>query len=301
MSTTRAIVGQATTIRLSTYNDGTLTDQGTVTIGITNAAGSDVVAAGTAVVDNSDGTYDYTLAAQSNVNKLTATWTVAGGATFTTYIDVVGNILFDEVDARAFDNAAMASTSSYGDADILAAERAIADEFETWCKRSYVRRYCRVELPGSSTDTLDLASTPAAFRTADGDEVGGPGRLRDIRKILSATDGGVSISADNIVIDGTKLILKSGTWFGTSKLNPYNCVIEYEYGLGGDNPRGVKRPALWRLREILVPTDINARATSYSDQLGTIRFETPGRNGNVSTIPEVNMWVKSQRQDTLVY
>jgi hypothetical protein len=299
-SPSQVIVNQATTLTLTTYLAGTATDVGTITIGITDANGTEVVAAGTAVTDGANGTYTYALALQSAVKVLYVAWTEAGGSSYRHEVEVIGQHLFTEVEVRAFDNAAMANTTTYTDAAILDGERAIGAMLERHVKRSYVRRYCRVELPGSGTSCIDLAHPRAQFRSSTGDDVGGPGRLRDIRRILSADDG-ASVSTSDIVLDGTKLIRKAGIWTTGTTADPWNVTIEYEYGLSGDDPEGVKRPALWLLRERLVPSDMNARATSYSDSLGTLRFETPGRNGNVSSIPEVNMWVKSQMQDTLVW
>lgn len=181
------LVNQAVTLTLTAYSDGTATDVGTITIGIVDADGTEVVASGTAVTDGSNGTYTYSLAAQTNPSVLYVTWTESGGSSFRHEVEVVGSILFTEVEARAFDNAAMTSTSTYPDADIVKGRKAVGEQLERYTKRSYIRRYCRAVLAGTGTSVLDLSC--AEFLSSAGDDVGGPGRLRDIRKILSADDG----------------------------------------------------------------------------------------------------------------
>ncbi len=96
-------------------------------------------------------------------------------------------------------------------------------------------------------------------------------------------------------VDG-RLQRTDAVWTVSSSSTPRNVTVEYTYGhtYQVDN---VNRIALLLLRDRLVPqpTDYGGRATSFTGDMGTWRFETPGMRGNVSTIPEVNAWVKRHR------
>ena len=161
---TRVLVGQSALLTFTAYQDGTETDLGTITIGIVDANGDTVVASGTAVTDNSDGTYTYTLAKQTEVNFLIATWSVSGGADFESYVDVVGSELFNETTARAFAAKAdatsalkpLASEDEYPDSVIAGERDRITDDLEQWTGRSFISRYARLELKGTGSSVLSL-------------------------------------------------------------------------------------------------------------------------------------------------
>ena len=68
--------GTAETISVTFYNAETATDEdsNSVTLGIVDAAGTTVIAAGTAATRSGTGVYGYSLAAQSDLSRLTITW-----------------------------------------------------------------------------------------------------------------------------------------------------------------------------------------------------------------------------------
>lgn len=271
MSTSRILVNQATTITLSTYTDGTLDDQGTLTIGIVDANGDTVVAAGTSVVDNADGTYEYTLARQTEPNFLTATWTEAGGTVFTTYVEVVGSVLFNENQIRAFDSAMLASTSKYTDADILAAHDRVAEQLEHWTDRSWIRRYCRVEASG--TGGYDLHIGDGVPVTAAGLPLHRPGWSKDVIRLLGVTVGGTSVSTSNFKVSPTGTITRTdNTWTKPTSTNPRNVVIEYEYGQPYPTD-GVDRVAMMMARQQLVASRVPTSAQSFTDAGGSYTFD----------------------------
>lgn len=283
------------TLTKTWYVDGTATDVGTVTIGVTDANGDTVVAAGTATTNNADGTYTYSLADQTQCNILFVTWTRSDtGADLVDRIEVIGSLLFTEAEARAFDNALGQSQANYTDADIADWHMRIANDLEQWTGQSFIERYARIKTAGTGRYHLLLADgQPLA---SDGSQAGGPGYAFRPRSIIRANDGS-DITTTNIeaYVDG-RLQRTDAVWTVSSSSTPRNVTVEYTYGhtYQVDN---VNRIALLLLRDRLVPqpTDYGGRATSFTGDMGTWRFETPGMRGNVSTIPEVNAWVKRHR------
>jgi len=173
------------------YVDGTATDVGDVTIGVVDGNGDELVAALTATTNNADGTYSYSLADIPDVDSIALTWTRTDtGASLVNYREVVGAWLFTEAQARAFDAAALTNTSTYTDKLIVDERARIVEEFEQWTGRSWVPRYCRMVLSGTSGRRLSLADGHA--RTSDGT----PADIRDDRPSRNRVSGS-SIAAPN--------------------------------------------------------------------------------------------------------
>lgn len=268
----RILVNQASTITLTTYSDGTQQDLGTVTIGIVDANGDTVVNTGTAVTDNSDGTYDYTLAKQTEPNLLIATWSVSGGADFTTYHEIVGSELFNEAQLRAFDNSAMTSTTDFTDADIAATHDRVADYLEYQTGRSWIRRYCRTVLAGSGNEYVNL--NDGFNTTSAGLPLNRPGSGQDIISIISADDG-ASVTTSNINVNTLTgdLNLTEGSWEKATNTNPWNVTVEYEYGQPYPT-EGVDRIAMMIAQQWLTSNRIPSSASSFTDQLGSYTFDS---------------------------
>ena len=148
MSQLLAGAGPYTLIK-SWYVDGTATDVGDVTIGVVDGNGDTIVAAVTATTNNADGTYTYSLADQPNPDQLVIPWTRADtSADLIDRIELVGNWLFTEAQARAFHAKADAASAlkplnsegEYPD-DVIADERLrIQDDLESWTGPSWVPR-----------------------------------------------------------------------------------------------------------------------------------------------------------------
>lgn len=280
------------------YVDGTATDVGAVTIGITDGNGDAVVAPGTGTTNNGDGTYTYSLASQTDPAFLVASWTRSDtSATLKAPIEVVGGFLFSEAQVRAFDaksngTGALSSASEYTDAMIAESRERITDLLESWTDRSWIPRYCRLELPGNGR--REILARDGDARLSDGSAISRPGKNTDIISILSASVGGTAVTTSNVKVDPTNgaFYRTDGSWSSATSSNPRNVVIEYSYGQAYPVD-GVDRIAMMLMIDQLVPSAISDRATTFTDELGTLRFETPGRGGAVSTIPEVNAWVKS--------
>lgn len=290
MSSTRAITNQATTLTMSAYNDGTLTDQGTFTIGIVDANGDTVVAAGTAVVDNADGTYEYTLAAQTEPNFLTATWTEAGGTTYATFVEVIGSVLFAEHQLRAFDSAMLTSTTKYLDADILAAHDRVSDYIEHQTNRSWIRRYNRVEIAGSGGYDMHVADGEP--RTSAGVPLFRPGWSKDVIRLLGVQIDGGTIDVSDFKVAPSGLITRTdGTWTKPTSTNPRNVVVEYEYGQPYPVD-GVDRIAMMIARHQLVASRVPGSAQSFTDAAGSYTFDE-------TRLPyEAWHWIKAHQAGT---
>lgn len=278
--------GAATSIRLTVFSDGDESDIGTITIGIVDAAGNEVVAPGSAVTDNGDGTYDFTLPAQTDVGLLTATWTEQAGSVFTTEIEVVGGHLFTEDQARSYVTDRLASEAKYSDEVIRSERRRITDWLESETGRSWIPRYRRLVVRGSGRYDL-----PLFFPVSSVGASGAEGVTADIRQLLSVTVDGVDVPTSEVTVDGGKL-LRATVWPRPAAPYAGNVVVELEYGL--PHPiAGVDRIALLELRQRLVDSRIPMTATAGSDEFGTYSWEAQN-NGRPSRIPEVNAWLRNQ-------
>ena len=298
----RIVTGQDKTITYTIYQDGSATDIGTVTIGIVDANGDTVVAAGTAVTDNADGTYEHAITSPSEPNVYYVTLTESGGDAVTVPVEVSGALLFAEHHARAFAAKAngtgpLASATEYTDAMIADERNAISDLLEDWTNRSWVPRYCRKTFVGSGERSLWLSDGNPI--TSAGEHLHRPGSNNDVRTIISCTINGTAVTASNIQFDPTTghLWRTDGVFTAGTSTNRYNIVLEYTYGTHPETD-SARRIGLLLAVDRLVPSAISDRATSFTDELGTLRFETPGRFGNVSTLPEVNHWVKTHSLKT---
>jgi hypothetical protein len=85
------------------YEDGVIVDPGTVTVGVTRADGTVLIAAGTATAGSGAAarTYALTIANTALLDTLTVTWTSATKGVRTSTIEVVGGFLFTLSQARA--------------------------------------------------------------------------------------------------------------------------------------------------------------------------------------------------------
>jgi hypothetical protein len=257
--------------------NGTQTDAGTVTVGIVDAAGNTVVAAGTATAKAGTGAstvYSYDLAIQTAVKRLTVTWTRTDtGASLTDQIDVVGGVLFTEAEARAFTvtgaQTPLSSSTTYPDATICEARDRITDLFEQYCGVSFIPRSYHLEVGGSGGRTLDIPHHRAI-------------------EVLNCTIGGVAQTAAQILPlrNQRQLHHTANTFSSPSDADPQNVHVTYEHGYT-EPPLDIKRAALILLLREVVPSDMPDRAVSISTQDGTFRLATPGEN-TPTGIPNVD-------------
>lgn len=267
--------GRVETLTVRFYDDGTAADPGTVTIGITDEAGAEIVSDGTATTGNGSDAREYELAAQSDLNRLTVTWTSDTYGEFVNYIEVVGEFLFTIREARTFDGAALESTDSYPTVDLQEARARITDAFYQAMGVSHIPRYRRLQVFGSGSAILflpDLHTTKvqsveyresgqATWTAFDQD---------DLDNVVATNDG--------------RLIYESSSWNSSREYR-----IAYEHGYDTP-PLEIKRAALRLLVSYLGATysSWDPRATSMSTEAGVISLATPGRAGSIFGLPEVD-------------
>lgn len=237
---------------------------GAVTYTVTDADGT-AVTSGSAT-HGTAGAYSFTLPPQTAVKSLTIVWTGTWGGvaqSLTTYAEIVGNHLFTIAEARAFDNAALASVTDYPEADIRAARAGIADFFESVTDVSFIPRYGRKVLDGPGARDLWLP-------------------VKQLRTLLAASVAGTAFTASEIadveVYEYGKLYRPS-TWdsyvWGEGAARR-NVTVAYEHGYQSV-PWDIHQAALVYLRYLLVASDISDRTVSWSNELGTFRQAVPGR------------------------
>ena len=144
------IRNSAETLSVTFYSGETATDaDGSVTVGITDEAGATVVASGATTTSSGSGVYTYSLAAQSDLKALTATWSGTWGSamSFVTLHEVVGGFYTTPAEVRAMDSIS-GESGTFSAADVvesIAYATAIIDDYTG---TSWVQRYQRDVLNG---------------------------------------------------------------------------------------------------------------------------------------------------------
>ena len=257
MATQRILRGAAATLRLTTRNsDGTISAPGgTVTVGVTKADGTTVVAAGSGT-GGAAGSYTVavTAADTADLGQLQGAWT-NGTTTWATKHNIAGGFYFSLAEIRAFDAGVLGASAQnpFTDDELLTARQAVEDEAERICDRAFVPRYQRITVDGSGTTELLVG-------------------LNDIRRIRTArvyssagastyTALGATALAGLVAGAGTVRRTDGDVWDeGTG-----NIVLEVEYGFD-ELPPDLVAPLLVLLRHRITEpgSDVLDRATEYS-------------------------------------
>lgn len=209
----RILQGVAATLRwVNVDQDGTpAAASGDVTVGITSADGTTVVAAGTATTAG-DETGEYTAAltaAQTaDLDLLTVTWTDAGDSSaHTTLVEIVGGYLFTVAELRSA-HSTLLDEGDYPTDDIVRRRLAVEATCEWICDVAFVPRYRRVTLSGTGDQDLRLPDKMVrsiAAVTVDGTTYTAAQRAEltvagEHRDTLRQPDGGVWDGGDANVI-----------------------------------------------------------------------------------------------------
>lgn len=265
-----------TTLTQTWYVNGTPTDVGVVTIGIVDEAGTVVVTPGTATTNNTDGTYEYALAVQTEVTWLTVTWTDTASQSLVSRVEVRGNHLYTEAAARAYYGSEFTSETTYPDSKIAAARDRTMDEFQQICGVSFVERHAREQLTGLGGRALEV-------------------KYPKVTSVISATVNSVAVTASNVLVvpqDSRTLWRTDGNWTRGTNTDPLNVTVEYAHGYTSV-PGDIQRAALILLRHFLVADTtgggLSDRTVSLTDDVGTIRLATAdGGRGRWYGIPFVD-------------
>jgi RNase H-fold protein (predicted Holliday junction resolvase) len=284
----RAIQGAPVTVTftsLDSTGEPSAVDPGTVTVGVTAADGSTVVAGGAATA-GTGATRTYTLSAThtANLDRLTVTWTSSAVTIGTTVVDVVGAVYATTAEIRAA-IPTLADEAANPTATLVQArleveamfERAIGDVL------SFVPRFDTATMWHRGQRMLQL---PHFF-------------LRRVRWARYWYD-----EADYTEVEPTLLTGIQANEAGLALLYDDTeswpvgrLVVGYEHGMDGPPP-DVKRQAIAAVRRQVhqARSAVDPRAVSQTMANGEVqRFPTPGLGPWVTGVPEVDeviQWYK---------
>lgn len=280
-----ARVKQATPFTVSNQwsEGGVNVDPGTVTIGITRADGSVLVAPGTSTsgAGVAARTFALTTTHTAQLDRLKITWTTSLKGVDTSYVEVVGGFLFTIAELR--DEDPLGDAAKYPTDDLVYMRTVVEQSFEKECGRAFVPRY-ELEVKRTYRPTLSRklqVSWPL------------------VRAIRSATvDGRVLAAGELATVQAytTGLFHPSG-WarYGTES----DITVGYEHGY--DFPPGfVSEAAKLLAKNWLVKGPVDDRMTSMSNDDGTFSLATPGLRGSRYGIPEVDAVVNGYGAAVLV-
>lgn len=278
------------------WNSGSsAVDPGTVTVTITDADGTAVVEDGATVGSGTDPrTYTLTPAQTASPTQLTAVWTSAGDGTVaansqvTTYAEIRGDLLFTLEEARAHRRGDLQDTARYPDAVLEAVRFRISEMFDNIVDEAFGTKYERAIVSGNSTYALHLPHL----------------RVTSVRNAAYRTAGGTTWTAytsselaDMFIEHGIVYRESLGYW----PLGRQNVRIGYEHGYQRI-PQEVRRVAMQMLEVFAIPSDIDMRASSFTNEMGTIQYlVTPGLTRNAfTTVPDANEVLNRYRADNRV-
>lgn len=282
----RTLVNTPATLTSYKYDQyGDVADSGTVTVTVTRADDT-VIATAAATTESAPHQLSYTLTAANNtqLDWLTAVWTDAGDSTtWTTYHEIVGGFYASVAEIRTRD-VNLNDAGKYPSATIRSVMEEIETAFETECGCAFVPRYARVRISGRAHTHVIL---PDFY----------------IRRVRTAR-----YYSDYQTYEGfTATDLANLDWYPSGALQRIdgssfysgvgNYVVEYEHGMDRP-PADVKAAAIRWLRSVLNAnkTGIPDRATSFSvADGGSYSLLTPGRNGAVTGIPDVDLVIERYR------
>jgi hypothetical protein len=251
---------------------------GTVTVGVTRADGTTLIAPGTATTSVGGGLYSVSLTAAqtSTLDLLTATWSdsAAPGVTRTSEHEVVGGFMFTIDDVMGEQG-----VSDYDKLAIADRRAEVEDECEWICDVAWVPRYRRLVLDGTDEDTI----------------LTGIRQIRTVRsaRIYSTTGGSTytSLSAGQLaglVASPDGMLRRSDRDYWP--LGFGNVVLEVEHGYNAP-PADLRTAAVVRCQDLLFRPDsaIPTRARSYTDGSGfSYDLNTPDKfSTGIATVDAV--------------
>lgn len=262
---TRILINTPATITQSWYQGDTIADPGSVTVTVTRDDGT-TLTSGSATLTGA-GPRSFNLAAVTQLDKLTATWTSATLGTLTSTIEVVGGFLFSTVQMRK----RLPDTTTYPSADIVDARTWAESEIENYCGVAFVPRYESEVLNGSGSQRLEP-------------------KWPRVRTLRSASVDGVPLAAGDlagIVIEYERFFTRPYYYW---RPWPANTIIRYEHGMSSPPP-AITMAALDLAQYKLVgdagQSGIDPRAERLITDDGTITLGMAGVSGRFG-IPSVD-------------
>lgn len=288
------LVDTPATLSQSWYVDGTIVDPGVVTVTITKSDGTALYTdASTTGSGAAARTRALTTSDTANVDTLTVVWTSPTYGDLVDTVQIVGALIFTEVEARSFaakadesSNAPLNDATEYPDAKILDVRTEIAQEFRTILGYPVGLHYERSVLDGTGTDEL-------LVRDEHGDSVI---HLSSIRSVEYRDSGETTWTAytaaqlADILVDSWGRITRES--LGTFTKGRRNIRVGFEYGISPSHRHWyrIKRAALILALDKLVPSNVGDRAITVTNEFGvTERRSLPGARRDVwYGIPDVD-------------
>lgn len=259
------------------YEDGAAVDPGTVTLGITRADGTTLLAAGTGTsgTGSNPRTYSLNTTQTALLDRFTVTWTSTSKGTLVSYVEVVGGFLFSLSELSA---EVTGSTATYTAAEKAAARLYAETQLEQACGVAFVPRYELETLSGSGTSTLVLKWP----------------RVRAVRSVVWTYNG-----VETALTSGDlSLLMRSSSGFvsGYSWTAGYDWRIGYEHGHDFPSP-GASEAALVLAKHKLIRGPIDERATQRPSEFGPVNLATPGMFGSLFGIRVVDAFVTANNMN----
>jgi hypothetical protein len=280
--TNKVLRYSAEDLEVTFYSAETATNvsTGSMTIGIVDEAGRVVTPAGTSTTTSSTGVYKYALQAQTDLKRLTATWSGTFGTAmeFTTQHEVVGGVYATPIEVRNMDSIS-GESSTFPTADLVEATTWAEAVIDDYCGTSFVYRYERDVLDGTGTDTIRLS------------------RMFP-RKIIAASIDGVALTSDEInniaLHDSGVIVREDDIWEFTPAGK--KVIIEYEAGVDKTPPPDIAWAARTLARYHLIEqvSRIPERALSISSEFGNIALSQPSMS-KPTPLPDVNVILNRHR------
>jgi hypothetical protein len=256
----RVLQGTPTTLQQQWYEDGSVTDPGVVTIGITASDGTVMVAAGSATggTGTNPRTFNITTTHTALLNRLTVRWTSSTKGTLIGYVEVVGGFLFSLADFKALRTGGNTTLGSqYTTAQLLAARTYAEQALEHECGRAFVPRYKTVRLREYG-DSWNLG-------------------VPDIRSVRSVSVDGVAYTVDQLAALGFDGSFVYGSYYGYAYAQrARTVVVGVEHGMDSP-PADISEACLIVAREQIVRGAVDDRALTSSDREGNpVTLAIPG-------------------------
>lgn len=266
----RVLKNTPATLSEGFYEDGVISDPGTVTVTVTRADGT-VVATGAATggIGAAARTYTLSTVVTATLDTLTISWVSSGLGTLTSTVEVVGGFLFTIAEARAI--TPLDNVTDYSTADIAAIRITVEQAIEQACGCAFVPRYSLERYSGDGSQSLQLKHPlPSSVR--------------------SATIAGSALTSPqlaDLTLSASGELWSSMVWWAWGRSN---IQVGYEHGYG-DPPAEIRRAALQLAKEWLVgrSSPLDERATTFSaTDGGTYGLVVAGRGGSEFGLPDVD-------------
>lgn len=250
-------------------DDDTIVDPGVVTVTIDREDGTNLVTAGaTTGTGAAPRTRALTSAETGLLDRLRLTWTSPTRGSKVTYVEVLGGLIFELADARAYRDKQLADTTLYPAVDVRRARELVGDLFQEACGVAFVPRYEREAFSG------DGRSGRLQMRW---------NRVTALRKI---TVDGIALTAPElaeVTIKPWGVIRRDAAW----PEGDANIVVTYEHG-HLEPPFEIHRAALALAHYQLTASEVIDRMVAFANELGTVRLSVPGSAGAPTGLPLVD-------------